>query len=174
MTPPGTSVVNTNGASTHDEKEPVSRMTDSPTQLSDSSDTEVDDSRRHGHGRFRDEPDNSDGTDEDDDVDDEEGEDEEDEDEDVEEEDDEDEEDDDDEPALKYERIGGSVPDLLKKDSASSLAVANKLMVTRPHSYSSLPSSKFSYRHWGPMAELFMFSISMASESSLINHTLHP
>ncbi len=41
-----------------------------------------------------------------------------------------DDEDDDEEPALKYERIGGSVPDLFRKDSASSLAVANKLMVS--------------------------------------------
>jgi len=45
-------------------------------------------------------------------------------DEDYEEEDDEDEE-----PALKYERLAGSVPDLLLKDSASSLAVTDKLIV---------------------------------------------
>jgi len=44
--------------------------------------------------------------------------------EDYEEEDDEDEE-----PALKYERLAGSVPDLLLKDSASSLAVTDKLIV---------------------------------------------
>ena len=37
--------------------------------------------------------------------------------------------DDDDEPALKYERLAGSVPDLLLKDSASSLAVTDKLIV---------------------------------------------
>ena len=36
---------------------------------------------------------------------------------------------DDDEPALKYERLAGSVPDLLLKDSASSLAVTDKLIV---------------------------------------------
>jgi len=46
-------------------------------------------------------------------------------DEDYDEEDDED----DDEPALKYERLAGSVPDLLLKDSASSLAATNKLIV---------------------------------------------
>lgn len=47
-------------------------------------------------------------------------------------EEDEDEEDEDDEePALKYERIGGSIPDLLKKDTASALSIANKLMVKR-------------------------------------------
>lgn len=37
--------------------------------------------------------------------------------------------DDDDEPALKYERLASSVPDLLLKDSASSLAVTDKLIV---------------------------------------------
>lgn len=42
---------------------------------------------------------------------------------------DEEDEEDDDEPALKYERLAGSVPDLLLKDSASSLAVADKLIV---------------------------------------------
>ena len=47
---------------------------------------------------------------------------------DYDEEDDEDDEDDD-EPALKYERLTGSVPDLLLKDSASSLAVTDKLVV---------------------------------------------
>ena len=36
---------------------------------------------------------------------------------------------DDEEPALKYERLAGSVPDLLLKDSASSLAVTDKLIV---------------------------------------------
>lgn len=42
---------------------------------------------------------------------------------------DEEDEDEDEEPALKYERIGGSIPDLLKKDSASALAISNKIMV---------------------------------------------
>jgi len=36
---------------------------------------------------------------------------------------------DDDEPALKYERLAGPVPDLLLKDSASSLATTDKLIV---------------------------------------------
>ncbi|KAI9467202.1 vacuolar protein sorting-associated protein 41 [Lactarius psammicola] len=40
-----------------------------------------------------------------------------------------DEEDDDDEPALKYERFGGAFQDLLKKDSASTLAVSTKFLV---------------------------------------------
>ena len=42
---------------------------------------------------------------------------------------DEGEDEDDEEPALKYERLAGSVPDLLLKDSASSLAVTDKLIV---------------------------------------------
>jgi len=46
--------------------------------------------------------------------------------------DDEDEDEDDEEPALKYERLAGSVPDLLLKDSASSLAVTDKLIVRTP------------------------------------------
>ena len=46
-----------------------------------------------------------------------------------EEEESEEEDEDDEEPSLKYERIAGDVPDLLKKDSASALAVSNKLLV---------------------------------------------
>ena len=46
-----------------------------------------------------------------------------------EEESEEEEDEDDEEPSLKYERITGAVPDLLKKDSASALAVSNKLLV---------------------------------------------
>lgn len=45
------------------------------------------------------------------------------------EEEEEEEEEDDEEPSLKYERITGAVPDLLKKDSASTLTVSNKLLV---------------------------------------------
>jgi len=66
---------------------------------------------------------------EDDDEDEDEG-DEEEEDENEEEEDEED-EDEDEEPTLKYERFGGSAyQDLLKKDSASALAVSNKFLVS--------------------------------------------
>lgn len=53
------------------------------------------------------------------------------EDEDEDEEEDEDDEDDE-EPALKYERIGGSLPDLLRKDSASALCISKSLLVLRP------------------------------------------
>ncbi|KAF5322517.1 hypothetical protein D9619_000186 [Psilocybe cf. subviscida] len=49
------------------------------------------------------------------------------------EEEEEDEDDDDDEPALKYERITGAIPDLLKKDSASALSVSNKTMAMGTH-----------------------------------------
>ena len=56
-----------------------------------------------------------------------EGSDEEDEETDEEEEDD---EDDDEEPALKYERFGGIVPQLLQKDSASALAYSNQRLVS--------------------------------------------
>lgn len=60
---------------------------------------------------------------------DEESGDEEDEDDGDEEEDEEEDEDDDEEPALKYERITGAIPDLLKKDSASALAISHNIMV---------------------------------------------
>lgn len=70
-------------------------------------------------------------TDDDEDHEGEEGpqEEEEEDDDEEEDEDDEDEEEEDEEPALKYERIAGSVPDLFKKDSASALTVAGKQMV---------------------------------------------
>jgi hypothetical protein len=45
------------------------------------------------------------------------------------EEEEEEDEDEDEEPALKYERFGGAFQDLLKKDSASALAVSNKFLV---------------------------------------------
>ncbi|KAF9004353.1 hypothetical protein BDQ17DRAFT_1241222 [Cyathus striatus] len=43
------------------------------------------------------------------------------------------EEEDEDEPALKYSRITNSLPDLLKKDSASALAIANNTMALGTH-----------------------------------------
>ncbi|KAJ7760360.1 hypothetical protein B0H16DRAFT_1532069 [Mycena metata] len=49
------------------------------------------------------------------------------------EEDEEDEEDDDEEPFLKYERIGGILPELLKKDSASALCVSRSLLALGTH-----------------------------------------
>ena len=55
-------------------------------------------------------------------------------DDDEEEEEEDDEDEDDDEPALKYERLGGSVHDLLQKDSASALGYAQQRLVRRPPS----------------------------------------
>ncbi|KAJ7149078.1 hypothetical protein C8R43DRAFT_925340 [Mycena crocata] len=43
------------------------------------------------------------------------------------------EDDDDEEPALKYERIGGTLPDLLKKDSASALSISKSLLALGTH-----------------------------------------
>ncbi len=42
---------------------------------------------------------------------------------------DDDEEEEEEEPSLKYERIAGAIPDLLKKDAASSLAIVNRTVV---------------------------------------------
>ena len=94
----------TNGALKHDEKADIPPLNESPTHFNDNEE-EI---NRHD-GKFHSESDEE--KDEDDD------------------EEDEDDDDDDDEPALKYERIGGSIPDLLKKDTASALSIANKLMV---------------------------------------------
>ena len=41
----------------------------------------------------------------------------------------EDDDEDEEEPALKYERISGFLPDMFKKDSASALAMSNETMV---------------------------------------------
>ena len=49
---------------------------------------------------------------------------------DSEEDEEEEEEEEEEEPALKYERMGGSTHELLERDSASSLAVSNKLFVS--------------------------------------------
>ncbi|PFH49000.1 hypothetical protein AMATHDRAFT_76446 [Amanita thiersii Skay4041] len=59
------------------------------------------------------------------------GKDEEDEEEDEDEDDDDDEEEE--EPSLKYEYIVGAIPELLKKDSASALAIVNKTMALGTH-----------------------------------------
>ncbi|KAF8338443.1 vacuolar assembling protein VPS41 [Amanita rubescens] len=44
-----------------------------------------------------------------------------------------DEEEEEEEPSLKYERIAGAIPDLLKKDAASSLAIMNRTMALGTH-----------------------------------------
>ncbi|KAG2130198.1 uncharacterized protein EDB93DRAFT_1095067 [Suillus bovinus] len=82
------------------------------------------------------EEDDDDGDDDDEEVedDDEEVEGEEDEGEgDEEEGEDEYEDEEEDEPTLKYERMGGAINDLLKKDSASALAVSNNLLALGTH-----------------------------------------
>ncbi|KAH7884097.1 hypothetical protein F5I97DRAFT_1814387 [Phlebopus sp. FC_14] len=48
--------------------------------------------------------------------------------------DEEEDEDEDEEPALKYERMGGSLHEILKKDSLSALSVSSKLMALGTHS----------------------------------------
>jgi hypothetical protein len=88
---------------------------------------------------------------------------------------DEEEEDDDDdeEPALKYERIGGSVGDLLKKDSASALAISNKLMVRTHQIQTSYPYT-IVYRHWERTVASCISSISRVNVSNRINRTKPP
>lgn len=60
-----------------------------------------------------------------------------DEEEEEEEEEEEDDDEEEEEPALKYELLGGSLPDLLQRDSASTLAVSPTVIVSR--SLSSMP-----------------------------------
>ncbi|KAH9482153.1 Vacuolar protein sorting-associated protein 41-like protein [Psilocybe cubensis] len=99
-----------------------SRLSDSPTPMSDYDEQEL---RKEHEGKNGKDAESDESEEEEDD----EAESEEEEDED---EDDEDEEDDE-EPALKYERITGEIPDLLKKDSASALCVSNKLLAMGTH-----------------------------------------
>ncbi|KAF8555539.1 vacuolar protein sorting-associated protein 41 [Imleria badia] len=61
------------------------------------------------------------------------GEEEEDEEDEEEDDADADEDEEEEEPSLKYERMGGPVNDLLKKDSASALAVSNKCLALGTH-----------------------------------------
>jgi hypothetical protein len=115
MTSPGAPSVSTiNEDLKHDEEPDVPRLTASPTQFTDD---EEDVTRKQNGEHYS--------------ASDQEGTDDEEEDEDEGDEDEDEGDEDDDEPALKYERIGGSIPDLLKRDSASALAIANKLMVDR-------------------------------------------
>lgn len=115
-------------------------LTDSPVEMS-ARDTGGKAEGQNGHAEQADEgtsDDGSDGSEADEDDKtaeaeevDEEAE-EEDEEEEEEEEDDEEgeEEDDDEEPALKYERLGGDFPKLFDKDSASTLTISNKTLVS--------------------------------------------
>lgn len=81
--------------------------------------------------------------------------------------------DDDEEPALKYERIGGSIPDLLKKDSASALAISNRVMVSFLVILYNLGKNTMQdiYRLWERMAASCISSTSRGNESSPISRT---
>jgi vacuolar protein sorting-associated protein 41 len=123
MTSPGIAPTGNNGtlgANGHDEKPDLT--TDSPDEMSDDDELVGDRSDEHllgdrdANGVHERALGNSEGGGSDNDR--------ESEDEDTDDEDEEEEE----EPALKYERIG-SIQDLLKKDSASALAISNKLLV---------------------------------------------
>lgn len=65
----------------------------------------------------------------------------------------EEEEDDDDEPALKYERITGAIPELLKKDSASALAISHNIMACRGPPEFGVTNSELLRRHSELMPE---------------------
>lgn len=76
-----------------------------------------------------------------------------------EDEEDEDEDDEDEEPTLKYERMPGSINDLLKKDSISALTVSNKLVVGRFRVQLHLHHLDISIRPVVLTAESYMYSI---------------
>lgn len=79
------------------------------------------------------------------------------EDEDSEDEGEDDDEDDDEEPTLKYDRLGGSVHDLLHKDSASALAYSNKKLVCLLTSVSMLDIVPMTDRFLGPMQASYIY-----------------
>lgn len=70
---------------------------------------------------------------------------------------DDDDEDDDEEPTLKYDRLGGSVHDLLHKDSASALAYSNKKLVCLLTSVSMLDIVPMTDRFLGPMQASYIY-----------------
>jgi hypothetical protein len=80
-------------------------------------------------------------------------------------------EEDDDEPALKYGRIGGALPDLLKKDSACALAISNNILVStsRNHVELLLFIQRFHSRLLERIAESYTSWISRANESNPTN-----
>ena len=81
------------------------------------------------------------------------------------EDDEEDEEDEDEEePALKYERITGAIPDLFKKDSASALCVSQKIMASNQAFFDLIKvvmdligvrNSCWYHSHLGPLRETY-------------------
>lgn len=112
-----------NGKQPHAEKDDVAvRVSESPTPMSDSEEDEEEDNDSSSESTTEDDNEvHQNGSaqhavvqDEEDDEDDAE---------------DEDEDEDEEEPSLKYDRITGDIPDLLRKDSASGVAVSNKRIV---------------------------------------------
>lgn len=101
------------------------KLDDPPTTPGDVAEV----SRTNGNGNARNQSE-----DEEEDDEEEDGEDDNDDD------DDDDEEEEEEEPSLKYERMGGAIGGLLKKDSASALAVTNKCLVG--------PLSKYQLVYW--------------------------
>ncbi|PPR06614.1 hypothetical protein CVT24_001721 [Panaeolus cyanescens] len=127
-----TGPISSNGNNPHTEKDdgvPV-RMSESPTPMSDSEEEEEedgDDSSSQSTAEGDNEAQNGSAHPagiQDDDVEQDDEEDDEDE---------EDEDEDEEEPSLKYERITGAIPDLLRKDSASGVAVTTKLLAMGTH-----------------------------------------
>jgi len=90
------------------------RYTESPVHMTEQEDEQRIETRENGKRRAEDDHQEDESTDQE---------------ESDEEQDEEDDEQDEDEPSLKYQRISGAIPDLLKKDSASALAISNKNMV---------------------------------------------
>jgi vacuolar protein sorting-associated protein 41 len=120
--PVASSVRTTNGDLKHDEKADVPRLSESPAQFAHDDEDGVT-SKQNGELYSGSDDEGTDYEEEDEDED--EG------------------DEDDEEPALKYERIGGSIPDLLKKDAASALSIANKLMVKLHYCVSTLQILNF-------------------------------
>ena len=105
--------LNQDGLGPEEDKGTNHRSTASPVHLSESDDDDDDDEgedRRNGKHRIATESRGEHAYDDD-------------------EEDGSDDEDEDEEPTLKYQRITGAIPDVLRKDSASALAISNKVMV---------------------------------------------
>ena len=91
--------------------------------------------------------------------------------EDNEEEDGEDNDGEEEEPSLKYERMGGAVNDLLKKDSASALAVSGKHLVRTLSNLGRCTRPLCRPRPLVPMAASFTCSIWLENASSPSNLT---
>lgn len=83
---------------------------------------------------------------------------------------DEEEDEDDEEPALKYERLGGIIHQLLQKDSASAIAYANQQIVSIGFCWYGVWSDRV-HRSWVPMAACYTSSPLLASSSSPSNPT---